>query len=241
MTRSSSNRSTVSAMFGRIASGYDAANRILSFGVDRLWRRRLVRDVESSLAPGSRRRILDLAAGTYDVSLALARSVPGSTVLAVDFCLPMLLAGKPKLARAGNYERSRITPLAGDGLALPLKDCSVDAITVSFGLRNMTPRKDALNEAFRVLAPGGTVHILEFGSARGRIWGGLYNMYLTRILPFLGGRIAGDKEAYAYLAHTISAFPEASALAGELDEAGFRDVAFHKLWGGIVYLHTGKK
>lgn len=241
MTHSSSNRKAVSAMFGRIAPGYDAANRILSFGVDSLWRRRLVRGVEAAFTPGSRRRILDLAAGTYDVSLALARCVPGATVLAVDFCLPMLLAGKPKLARAGAYERSRITPLAGDGLSLPLKDCSVDAVTVSFGLRNMTPRKDALNEAYRVLAPGGTVHILEFGAARGRIWGGLYNMYLTRILPFLGGLIAGDREAYTYLAHTIGAFPEASALAGELGEAGFRDVFFQKLWGGIVYLHTGKK
>jgi len=228
-------------MFGRIAPGYDAANRILSFGVDTLWRRTLVRGVEEAFAPGSCRRILDLAAGTYDVSLALARSVPGARVLAVDFCLPMLLAGKGKLGRAGNYERGRIIPLAGDGLRLPLKDNCVDAVTVSFGLRNMLPREDALAEAFRVLVPGGTFHILEFGSAKDKIWGGLYNLYLTRILPFLGGLIAGDREAYQYLARTISGFPEAPALAGELRNAGFSKVAFRKLWGGIVYLHTGKK
>ena len=228
-------------MFGRIAPGYDAANRVLSFGVDALWRRRLVRGVEAAFRPGSRRTILDIAAGTHDVSLALVRGVPGSTVLAVDFCLPMLLAGKGKLARAGEYARRRITPVAGNGLCLPLKDASVDAVTVSFGLRNMRPREDALAEAYRVLTPGGVFHILEFSSAKGRIWGGLYNLYLTKILPCIGGCITGDKEAYAYLARTIEGFPEAAALADELTAAGFREVAAQKLWGGIVYLHTGKK
>ena len=238
---SASHQTAVSAMFGRIAPGYDAANRILSFGIDRLWRRRLVRGVNAAFAPGSRRRILDLAAGTYDVSLALARSVPGATVIAADFCLPMLLAGKAKLAGADAYERGRVAPLAGNGLCLPLKDCSVDAVTVSFGLRNMLPREEALAEAHRVLVPGGVFHILEFGSAKGRIWGGLYNLYLTRILPFVGGLVTGDREAYAYLSRTIGAFPEAADLAGELRAAGFLDVRFERLWGGIVYLHTGKK
>ncbi|MCC8194768.1 MAG: ubiquinone/menaquinone biosynthesis methyltransferase [Deltaproteobacteria bacterium] len=231
----------VSAMFGRIASGYDAANRILSFGVDTLWRRRLVKGVEAAFAPGSRRRILDLAAGTYDVSLALVRSVPGASVLAADFCLPMLQAGKGKLDAAGAYAKGRIRPIAGDALRLPLKDGSVDAVTVSFGLRNMRPRADALAEAHRVLTPGGVFHILEFGTARGRIWGGLYNVYLTRILPLVGGMVTGDREAYEYLAGTIEAFPEAAVLSEELRQAGFRDVAARKLWGGIVYLHTGKK
>ena len=236
-----SQQSRVAAMFGRIAPGYDQANRVLSFGVDRLWRRRLVREVEASFPPGSRRRILDLAAGTYDVSLALAGYVPGAEILAVDFCLPMLRAGKAKIARAGAYAKRRIVPLAGDGLCLPLRDGCVDAVTVSFGLRNMAPRERALKEALRVLAPGGTFHILEFGSARGRVWGGLYNLYLTRILPFLGGLIAGDREAYRYLARTIGNFPEADALARELLEAGFFEVSAQRLWGGIVYLHTARK
>lgn len=228
-------------MFGRIAPGYDAANRILSFGVDSLWRRRLVRGVEAAFLPGSRRRILDLAAGTYDVSLALVRHIPGATVLAVDFCLPMLQAGKGKLARAGAYAARRIAPVAGNGLCLPLHDASVDAVTVSFGLRNMLPREDALAEAYRVLTAGGVFHILEFGSAKGRIWGGLYNLYLTKILPFVGGLVTGDKEAYGYLARTVTNFPESAALAEELRAAGFREVAAQRLWGGIVYLHTGKK
>lgn len=238
---SSGQQNIVSAMFARIAPGYDAANRILSFGADALWRRQLVAGAAQSFTPGSRRRILDLAAGTYDVSLALVRSIPGSTVIAADFCLPMLQAGREKLARAGNYEMRRIAPLAGDALCLPLRDGCVDAVTVSFGLRNMVPRESALCEVFRVLAPGGTFHILEFGSARGRIWGGLYNLYLTRILPYFGGLIAGDREAYQYLARTIGAFPEAAALAEELAAAGFAGVSYRKLWGGIVYLHTGTR
>ena len=237
----STRHNAVSAMFGRIAPGYDAANRILSFGVDALWRRCLVGGVESAFLPGSRRRILDLAAGTYDVSLALVRVIPGAQVVAVDFCLPMLQAGKGKLGAAGAYAQNRITPVAGDGLRLPLQDACVDAATVSFGLRNMRPRDAALAEAYRVLVPDGVFHILEFGSAKGRLWGGLYNVYLTKILPFVGGLITGDREAYDYLAQTIEEFPDASALADEMRHAGFREVTARKLWGGIVYLHTGKK
>jgi demethylmenaquinone methyltransferase/2-methoxy-6-polyprenyl-1,4-benzoquinol methylase len=238
---SASRQSAVSAMFGRIAHQYDAANGILSFGVDSLWRRRLAMGVKAAVFPGPRRRILDLAAGTCDVSLALARRIPDATVLAVDFCLPMLLAGKTKLAGAGTRASRRVTPVAGNGLRLPLRDASVDAVAVSFGLRNMLPREAALAEAYRVLAPGGVFHILEFGSAKGRIWGGLYNLYLTRMLPRIGGLVTGDKEAYGYLARTVANFPDAAALAEELRVAGFRDVAVHKLWGGIVCLHTGKK
>lgn len=241
MQQTTPRQPTVAAMFGRIAKGYDAANRILSFGADILWRRRLTSGVERSFAPGCRRRVLDLAAGTLDVSLALTRAVPGVTVIALDFCLPMLRAGAVKQARAGAFERRNIALLAGDGLSLPLSDESIDAVTVSFGLRNMQPRNAAIAEAYRVLVPGGVFHILEFGSAKGRIWGGLYNLYLTRILPFIGGKIAGDAEAYAYLARTITAFPDAPALGQELRDAGFGDVAWQKLWGGIVYLHTATK
>ncbi|MDR3074245.1 MAG: ubiquinone/menaquinone biosynthesis methyltransferase [Deltaproteobacteria bacterium] len=234
-------RNLIATMFGRIAPGYDAANRALSFGVDALWRRRLVRGVERAFLPGSSRRILDLAAGTLEVSLALVRQVPGASVIALDFCLPMLQAGRAKLARAGAFERSRVRFAAGNGLCLPLADCSVDAVTVSFGLRNILPRSAAMAEARRVLAPGGTLHILEFGSAGKRILGGLYNLYLTRVLPYLGGLIAGDAAAYAYLARSVTAFPTAEELGEELREAGFTQVAWQRLWGGIVYLHTGQK
>ena len=231
----------VAGMFARIAPGYDRANRLLSCGVDILWRRRLVRRAEACLAPRSQRRVLDLAAGTLDVSLALVRRIPGVNVTALDFCFAMLAAGQGKLARAGAYERGRITRVTGDALALPLHDNCVDAVTVAFGLRNMRPRLTALAEAHRVLAPGGCLHILEFGSARARILGGLYNWYLQTLLPFLGGLIAGDRQAYQYLARTVTDFPPAEELGRELEEAGFTTVAWQKLWGGIVYVHTGHK
>lgn len=234
-------RSLVATMFGRIAPGYDAANRVLSLGVDTLWRRRLIRGVEEAFVPGTERLVLDLAAGTLDVSLALARLIPGTRVLALDFCLPMLLAGRKKLERAERYERERIALAAGDGLRLPLPDACVDAVTVAFGLRNMLPREKAVAEAFRVLKEGGVFHILEFGSARGRIFGGLYNFYLTRVLPFIGGIITKDRAAYDYLAETITNFPDAAVLGRELSGVGFTAVSWQKLWGGIVYLHTARK
>lgn len=238
---SKKHQTLVANMFGRIAPGYDAANRVLSLGVDTLWRRRLIKGVEDAFLPGTDRLVLDLAAGTLDVSLALVRSIPGTQVIAVDFCLPMLLAGKKKLERAGYYEQAHIDIAAGNGLCLPLPNESVDAVTVSFGLRNMVPREEAISEAFRVLKKGGVFHILEFGSAKGRIFGGLYNFYLTKVLPFIGGFIAKDRQAYTYLANTITNFPKAPVLGKELTEAGFTDAAWHKLWCGIVYLHTARK
>lgn len=224
-------------MFGRIAPGYDLLNRLLSGGLDILWRRRLVRAVQ----PRNTGRVLDLAAGTLDVALALAQHHHGLRVLALDFCLPMLQAGLPKRNKAVPSVRRAVKPVAADAFYLPLADGCVDAVTVAFGLRNMLPRVDALREMHRVLAPGGSVHVLEFGSARKRVWWGLYNMYLTHVLPFIGGIISGDKGAYDYLARTVTEFPQAEELAGEMAEAGFCDVTWQKWSGGIVFLHTGRK
>ena len=231
----------IAGMFGRIALGYDRANRLLSCGLDIWWRRQLVRAAAQSLPSGREQVVLDLAAGTLDVSLALYRAMPENTVLAVDFCEPMLRAGSGKLRRAGSLAEQAITRLAGDAFHLPLADASVQAVTVAFGLRNMVPHQDALAEALRVLAPGGTLFILEFGSAKSPLWGGLYNWYLTRVLPFLGGHIAGDPQAYAYLARTVAEFPTAPELGDELRRAGFQDVSWRALHGGIVYLHRGTK
>ncbi len=227
----------VAGMFGRIAPGYDLLNRVLSGGLDILWRRRLVRSVR----PRNTGRLLDLAAGTLDVSLALAKRHPGARVLALDFCPPMLLAGLPKLAKAGRAAQQAVKPVAADAFRLPLADACVDAVTVAFGLRNMPPRVEALKEMRRVLAPGGVLHVLEFGSARRPVWGGLYNFYLRRLLPLAGGLISGDKAAYEYLSRTVEDFPSAEELAAEFNEAGFTDVGWTKLSGGIVFLHEGRK
>ncbi len=243
-------------MFGRIACGYDRANRLLSGGLDILWRRRMVAEVIRALndAPpfaggaadqGKRpagHRVLDLAAGTMDVSLGLAEALPGSVVLAADFCLPMLLAGEVKRQRRQPCSSAgRILPLAADGFALPLPAHAVHAVTLAFGLRNMQPRSAALAEIFRVLTPGGRLYVLEFGSAGGKLWGGLYNIYLRHLLPRVGGLLAGDRAAYDYLATTIEEFPPAGELGREMLAVGFCSVRPIRLSGGIVFLHIAEK
>jgi demethylmenaquinone methyltransferase/2-methoxy-6-polyprenyl-1,4-benzoquinol methylase len=219
-------------MFGRIVPCYDLLNRILSLGCDRLWRARLA----EAARPGSTGRILDLAAGTFDVALALCARYPDIIVPAVDFCLPMLQKGRSKLR-----ERTRILPIAGDAACLPLPDASMDSITMAFGIRNIQARHAAFAEMLRVLAPGGLACILEFGSGRERIWGGLYNCYLNRLLPGLGKLVSGDDGAYAYLVRTIRDFPDAMALERELRSAGFVRTRFERIFSGIVCLHVAEK
>jgi len=225
---------TVASMFGRIVSRYDLLNRLLSLGCDRLWRARLAEAVRQ----GPTGRILDLATGTFDVALALRARYPDITVPAVDFCLPMLQKGRGKLREKN---RERILPVAGDATCLPLPDASVDCITMAFGIRNIQERSAAFAEMLRVLVPGGLACILEFGSSRDRIWGGMYNLYLTHLLPGLGNLISGDGGAYSYLAHTIRDFPDAVALEKELRSAGFVRTSFERIFSGIVCLHLAEK
>lgn len=219
-------------MFARIAGIYDTLNHLLSFGIDRSWRRKL-----AELAPDG--LILDLAAGTLDVSLALNQARPGAIILAMDFCAPMLELGKQKIAARGLQKQ--IFLCCGDALALPLPDNSVTGITIAFGIRNIHPRPKALAEMFRVLRPGGRACILEFGSAKERIWGGVYNLYLACMLPLVGRLISHDRRAYSYLSSSIREFPVAHVLADEMENAGFANVRFRKLTGGIVCLHWAEK
>lgn len=223
----------VSRMFGRIARRYDLLNHTLSLGIDRWWRYRLARLAK----PGPTGRMLDLAAGTMDVSLALKRHYPHCTVLALDFSLPMLEYGQAKCAKRGV---SGIWPVAADALALPLPDESVDCVTIAFGIRNINPRLDAFAEMRRVLVPGGRACVLEFGGNPPRIWRGLYSLYLTKMLPAIGRLVSGDN-AYHYLARTISEFPDAESITAELLAAGF-ERGFHlPLTSGIVNIHVADK
>lgn len=224
----------VAGLFGRIARFYDLLNHVLSVGVDLYWRRQLAR----AARVGDTHRILDLAAGTLDASLALRRRHPTCRVIAADFCRPMLVLGKEKLAR--RHARN-ILLVTGDGKRLPLPDRCVDSVTIAFGIRNILPRAEALAEMRRVLVPGGRVCILEFGSGRERIWGGLYNFYLNRILPIVGRLVSRDRAAYSYLARTIREFPSAWQLAQEMRDAGFVRVRYTKLTSGIVCLHVGER
>ncbi|OIO05887.1 MAG: hypothetical protein AUJ49_00705 [Desulfovibrionaceae bacterium CG1_02_65_16] len=224
----------VAAMFGRIARWYDFLNHALSLGLDIYWRWRLAR--VALPRPGG--VALDLAAGTMDVSVALTRQYPDVRVLAVDYTLPMLAQGKGKIAGALS---ERILPVQGDGRNLPLPDESVDAATIAFGIRNIRPRMAAHREVLRCLKPGGRFCILEFGTGRRKVWGGLYNFYLNSVLPAFGRLVSGDRAAYRYLAETIREFPDERQLARELVDAGYARVFHVAMLSGIVYLHVAEK
>lgn len=224
----------VAGMFGRIAGWYDFLNHFLSLGQDIYWRQRLVR----TLRPGSTGRTLDLAAGTLDVSLEIKRQHPEMDVLSMDFSKPMLMKGKTKL-KPGTH--SGIQPVLADGRFLPLPDACVDNVTIAFGIRNIKPREDAYAEMLRVLAPGGRMCILEFGSGRTPIWKGLYNFYLNTVLPGIGRVFSGDRDAYSYLADTITGFPTPEELSRDIMASGFERVYHVPLLSGIVNIHVAQK
>lgn len=224
-------------MFGRIAGWYDFLNHFLSGGVDIWWRHRLLHAAAPAWKSlGRPARILDLAAGTLDVTVGLLRRAPTARVAALDIAAPMVRRGLRKLSRE---DRHRVLPGVADGRHLPLADASVDAVTIAFGIRNIVPREAAYAEIRRVLVPGGRFCILEFGSGRTPILRGVYNLYLRRLLPVMGKIFSGDPEAYRYLADTIERFPDAAALGAELVAAGFEQVRWEKLTFGIVYVHVG--
>lgn len=222
----------VSRLFDNIAGWYDFLNHALSAGQDLYWRYRLARYVR----PGASGLVLDLAAGTLDVSREILRQNPNLQVLALDFSRLMLCRGQTKIIHT-----PAILPVQADGRVLPLPDSCVDTVTIAFGIRNILPRSDAYREILRVLTPGGRLCILEFGTGQARIWQGLYNFYLGELLPRIGRFFSKNPEAYQYLADTIRAFPDARTLTRELAEAGFAQVSYTSLSSGIVYIHVADK
>ena len=224
----------VNSMFARIAGRYDLANHLNSGGVDYWWRQRLVRAVHDA-QPSA---VLDLATGSGDVAFALADGLPpGVQVAGMDFCQPMLDEAVKK--RAANGRWADIEFLPGDGMALPLPDASFDAITVSFGLRNMADRPKALSEMRRVLRPGGRLFVLEFSQPY--FWfRPFYYAYLKFVLPLVAGVVTGDRSAYEYLGGSIEQFPARAAMRVEIQRAGFNAVRATPLTFGIVALHEAR-
>lgn len=219
-------------MFARIARRYDLANRLLSGGVDTAWRRQLVRAVRLATPA----RVLDLATGSGDVAFALRDALsPSVPITGMDFCQPMLDEAEKKKTALGT-RAANIDFRHGDGLALPLPDQSFDVVTISFGLRNMANRHQALSEMHRVLKPGGHLFILEFSQPHA--WfRPFYFFYLRHLLPRLAGLVTGDRAAYSYLNDTIEQFPARAPLAAEIRTAGFPQVNARSLTFGIVALH----
>jgi len=220
-------------MFARIAGRYDLANKLLSCGVDISWRQKLVRSVHDC-HPSS---LLDLATGSGDVAFAMADGLPANTrIIGMDFCQPMLDEAITKQDKNGRW--AGIEFRQGDGLALPLPDQTFDAITISFGLRNMADRDLCLREIRRVLRPGGRLFVLEF-SQPSWWFRPFYYAYLKYVLPSIAGFVTRDKSAYDYLCGSIEQFPDRGALSREILGAGYSSVESRALTFGIVALHEG--
>jgi demethylmenaquinone methyltransferase / 2-methoxy-6-polyprenyl-1,4-benzoquinol methylase len=213
----------VAAMFDHVAERYDRANDVLSLGQDRWWRRA----VEQAVAAVPRERVLDLAAGTGTSSEPFRTA--GADVVACDFSLGML--------REGRRRRPYLPFVAGDATRLPFAGASFDAVAISFGLRNVHDPAAALREMLRVTRPGGRLVVCEFSHPTWSPFRTVYLEYLMRALPALARRVASSPDAYVYLAESIPAWPDQRSLAAMLSSAGWQDVRWRDLSGGIVALH----
>jgi demethylmenaquinone methyltransferase/2-methoxy-6-polyprenyl-1,4-benzoquinol methylase len=221
-------------MFAGIAGRYDLLNHLLSGNVDKLWRRRVARGLRSSLIEGA--RVLDVACGTGDLSLVLARA-GSAQIVGLDFCRPML-----EVARRKAEADSRSIPFVeGDALRLPFADETFDAATIAFGLRNLAGVGDGLKELRRILRPEGRLAVLEFSSPVVPGFRALFRFYFARVLPRIGGLVSGSRGAYEYLPDSVSRFPDQKRLAALMREAGFENVSYRNLTGGIAALHTGTR
>lgn len=217
----------VRRMFTDIAPRYDRANRVLSLGCDVRWRRVVAR----SMAPSPGQLALDLACGTGDLALALARG--GGLVIGVDFTLAMLV-------RAVRRSAGRVLWAGGDAMCLPFADRSFDGVTVAFGLRNFANLDRGLAEVLRVLRPGGRVGILEFSRPTGPL-APAARFYLRVVVPALGGLVAGRRSPYRYLAETIRRWPDQEALGRRLERTGFVQVGWRNLTAGAAAFHTAQR
>jgi demethylmenaquinone methyltransferase / 2-methoxy-6-polyprenyl-1,4-benzoquinol methylase len=227
----------VAAMFDALAGRYDLMNDVLSMGQVRLWRRRVQRILQAG--PGD--RVLDLAAGTGTSSLAFAES--GANVVACDFSLGMLQAGQARLVTSDPAQartRGRVAFAAGDALRLPFRDGAFDAVTISFGLRNVHGTRDALAEMRRVTRPGGRLVVCEFSEITIAPLDMLYRRYLTGVLPAIARRVARNPVAYEYLAESISDWPAQRELADVIRAAGWSSVRWRDITLGIVAVHVAR-
>ncbi|HEX5577644.1 MAG TPA: ubiquinone/menaquinone biosynthesis methyltransferase, partial [Gemmatimonadaceae bacterium] len=216
----------VRGAFSEIAPRYDLLNHLLSFNIDKAWRRRAVAELHVERDPSG--VYLDLCAGTLDVSVVLAQSEGfRGSVVSIDFAEPMLEAGKSKVLEMN------VDPVAGDALHLPLKPGSMSGAVVAFGIRNVADLDAALREVHRVLAPGARFVILEFSTPRTPLINAGYQLYFRHVLPAIGGLISGHRTAYAYLPKSVANFPVMEELARRMRAAGFSEVKWRSLTLGI--------
>jgi demethylmenaquinone methyltransferase / 2-methoxy-6-polyprenyl-1,4-benzoquinol methylase len=225
----------VREMFSGIAGKYDLLNHVLSVNIDKRWRR-IVREKLVTVLDDPTAVVLDVACGTGDLSLELKKNAK-ARIIGSDFCHPMLAIAKDKTGEA----RELIPYVEGDAMCLPFADSTFDAVTIAFGLRNLSNFKDGLTELGRILKPGGKLAVLEFSSPVIPGFRGLFNFYFTKILPRIGGIVSGSQGAYEYLPDSVSKFPDQKKLVELMKSTGFESIEYVNLTGGIAAIHSGVK
>jgi len=226
---------SVKKLFDTIAPYYDHLNHLLSLGIDIYWRRTAVKELK-----GVDGMILDIATGTGDVAIAiLNQNKFKSKVIGLDFSPPMIMKAKKKISKMGIS--SRILFILGDALSLPFSDNVFDASIIAFGLRNIFDKQKALSEMIRVVKVGGKVIILEFTLPEKGLLSKIYPFYFRKILPWIGGMLSGNKEAYEYLPESVYQFKEIIHYETLMKGFGLKDISLHHLTSGIAFVATGIK
>ena len=228
-------------MFDAIAPTYDALNHLLSLGIDRRWRRRVVGMAKAGFTDGEKRirEVLDVATGTGDLAIALARRIPRARVRGVDLSERMLAEGREKVIRRGLARRVELQ--RGDAEALDFEDALFDLVTVAFGVRNFGDIPAGLVEMRRVLKPGGKCFVLEFSEPEVPLFGRIYRFYFHRVLPWLGRVVSRSAAAYDYLPRSVDGFPPPVVFSEMLKEAGFSSVNMQRLTFGVAWIYEAEK
>ncbi len=225
----------VQGVFSSVASKYDVMNDAMSFGIHRIWKDAMM----DWLAPRAGQKLLDVAGGTGDISFRFLKRAGQGHATVLDLTEPMLVEGR-KRAEANAMDDS-LDWVVGDAMHLPFEDNSFDVYTISFGIRNVTRPQEALNEAFRVLRPGGRLMVLEFSQIPNDLMQRVYDLYSFNIIPRMGQAIARDRESYQYLVESIRKFPDQDTFLGMVRQAGFENSKYRNLSMGIACLHSGWK
>lgn len=226
----------IESMFDSIAGDYDKLNHIMSLDVDKSWRKRALKEIVDGSGP---LEVLDLACGTGDFSITIAKTSDEVKVTGVDLSEGMLAVMADKVERQGLG--GRIFFEQGDGENLRFTDGTFDRVTIAFGIRNFEDRLKGLREMFRVLKPGGRLVLLELSRPENKVIRWLYDIYFLRIMPVIGGKVSGDKAAYAYLPASVKTFPGKKEFSAMMAQAGFNNVRHKAFSLGICRMYTGEK
>ena len=231
-----SKKEQVEQMFDNIAPTYDKLNHIMSLNIDRMWRRRVMRIVRRSKA----HKIMDVATGTGDLAIAMAKRVDRTQILGVDLSEEMLAVARRKVEKQGLEERIMLEKGDAENLTMVTTE-SIDAATVAFGVRNFENIERGLSEIYRTLKPGGKLVVLEFSMPKNRLVRWVYSQYAHRLLPRIGGMISKDKQAYTYLPGSVEEFPSPERFAEILRGVGFKSVKTRSQSFGIAYIYDATK